>query len=61
MLMSKLTDDGIVCYHTSNRYYQMAPIIASAARELKLACIVGKDNPDRGEPMKATSASSSNG
>ena len=43
MLMSKLTDDGIVCYHTSNRYYQMAPIIASAANELKLACIVGKD------------------
>jgi hypothetical protein len=44
LLMSKLTDDGIVCYHTSNRYYQLAPIIASAARELKLACIVGKDD-----------------
>jgi hypothetical protein len=46
MLMSKLTDDGIVCFHTSNRYYQMAPIIASAANELKLACIVGRDMPD---------------
>ncbi len=50
LLMSKLTDDGIVCYHTSDRYYQLVPIVASAARELKLACIVGKDSPDRGEP-----------
>jgi hypothetical protein len=43
LLMSKLQDDGIVAFHTSNRYYQLPPIIASAAKELKLACIVGKD------------------
>ncbi len=55
LLMSKLTDDGIVCYHTSNRYYQMAPIIASAANELKLACIVGKDSRDGIEPHRFSS------
>ena len=43
MMMSKVRDDGLVCYHTSNRYYDIAPIIAAAAKELKLACIVGKD------------------
>lgn len=49
LLMSKLTDDGIVAFHTSNRYYQLAPIIASAANELKLACIVGRDDQDRAD------------
>lgn len=38
MLMSKLTEDGVLAFHTSNRYYDLAPIIASAAKELKLAC-----------------------
>jgi hypothetical protein len=50
LLISKLQEDGIVAFHTSNRYYQLPPIIASAANELKLACLVGKghghyDNP----------------
>jgi hypothetical protein len=43
MLMTKVRDDGIVCFHTSNRYYELAPIIASAARDLKYACLVGRD------------------
>jgi hypothetical protein len=43
MLMGKTRDDGIVCYHTSNRYYDLVPIIASAAEELKYACLVGHD------------------
>lgn len=50
LLMSKLTDDGIVAFHTSNRYYQLPPIIASAANELKLACIVGQDIIERNSP-----------
>jgi hypothetical protein len=47
MLLSKVRDDGIVCFHTSNRYYEMAPIIASVAKDLNCACVVGKDVPDR--------------
>ena len=46
MLMSKTREDGIVCYHTSNRYYDLVPIIASAAKELKYACVVGSDMGD---------------
>jgi hypothetical protein len=50
LLMSKLRDDGIVAFHTSNRYYQLPAIIASAANELKLACIVGRDRGYHDDP-----------
>jgi hypothetical protein len=43
MLMGKVREDGIVAFHTSNRYYNLPPIIASAANELKFAYIVGDD------------------
>jgi hypothetical protein len=43
LLMSKTCEDGIVAFHTSNRYYLLPPIIASAANDLKLACVVGRD------------------
>ena len=43
MLMGKLRDDGILCYHTSNRYYNLAPIVASVAKDLNYAYIVGTD------------------
>ena len=36
LLMSKLTEDGIVCYHTSNRYYPVAPDHRQRADELKI-------------------------
>src|SRR5205085_7706010 len=50
MLMGKARDDGIVAFHTSNRYYNLPPIIASAAKEVKLACIVGNDRRHYGVP-----------
>jgi hypothetical protein len=43
MLMSKTCEDGILCFHTSNRYYDLVPIVASVAHELKYACLVGHD------------------
>jgi hypothetical protein len=43
MLMGKTREDGILCFHTSNRYYQLADIIGSVAEELKYACLVGDD------------------
>ena len=56
MLMSKLHDDGILCYHTSNRYYNLVPIVAAAARDLGYACIHGADSGDwRDEPGHFTS------
>jgi hypothetical protein len=50
MLMGKVREDGIVTFHTSNRYYNLPPIIASAANELKFACIVGNDRGHYDEP-----------
>jgi hypothetical protein len=46
MLMSKTREDGILCFHTSNRYYDLVPILASAAKELKLACLHGSDRAE---------------
>jgi hypothetical protein len=43
MLMGKLRDDGIVCYHISSRYYNQEPIIAAAAKDLGYACLTGDD------------------
>ena len=36
LCMSKLVPDGILCFHTSNRYYDLVPIIADNAASLKL-------------------------
>ena len=44
MLMDKTRDDGILCYHISSRYYNMTPIIATVADELKYASLVGRDD-----------------
>lgn len=52
MLMSKVREDGIVAIHTSNRYFLLPPIIASAASELKLACVVGTDRGDYQNPRR---------
>lgn len=50
LLMSKLRDDGIIAFHTSNRYYQLSPVVASAAHDLKLAYVVGRDFEIRNTP-----------
>jgi hypothetical protein len=36
LLMDKLRDNGILCYHVSNRYFNMTPVLADAAKELGL-------------------------
>ena len=59
MLMSKVRDDGILCYHTSNRYYDLGPIIASAAKDLKFACVASQYaywNSDRANDHRFSSS-----
>jgi hypothetical protein len=60
MLMGKLREDGIICYHSSNRYYNLAPIIASVAKDLKYACVIGTDLGDWGKQDRAYDRFSSN-
>jgi hypothetical protein len=45
--MSKLTDDGVLCVHTSNRHMDLVRPVARIALELGLNCRVGKDS-DKG-------------
>jgi hypothetical protein len=37
LLMDKLTDTGILCYHVSNRYIDMTPVLIDVANDLGLA------------------------
>jgi len=46
LLMSKLADDGVVCFHTSHRILQHEKIIASVAKDLGYACLEGRDPGD---------------
>jgi hypothetical protein len=55
MLMSKTRDEGILCYHTSSRYYDLQKIIASVAAELKYDCQIGRDLLDDYEKGHFTS------
>jgi hypothetical protein len=47
MLVSKLSDNGVLCFHTSSRYYALPATIASTAKELKYPCLVGRYAGDR--------------
>jgi hypothetical protein len=52
--MEKLTPDGVLCVHTSNRHLQLIDPVADIAQDLKLDWLVGHDNGgDRdGAPRK---------
>jgi serine/threonine protein kinase len=45
-MMTTLTDSGVLCFHVSNRHYNMVPPIIDAARSLHLAWKLGKDTTD---------------
>jgi hypothetical protein len=51
LFFSKVTQDGLVCYHISNRKYDLSPVIAAVAGDLGFAYQVGSDpGPVRGAP-----------
>ncbi len=55
-LMERTREDGILCYHTSNRYYDLNPILASVAKELGYASIIGRADGSRDrEPWRFSS------
>ena len=51
MLMSKLYEDGVICYHTSNRYYDHVSILGSVAKDLGYGCLVGRNFEHRRDGM----------
>ncbi len=49
MYFRKLTEKGILCVHTSNRYVELPKVVADVSKELGYACLRGHDNaPGRG-------------
>ncbi len=54
MYLSKLKPGGVLCFHTSNRYLELPPVLARAAKSLNLASIyyamdiVGPEEEARG-------------
>ncbi len=46
LYVRKLADRGLVAFHVSNRYLDLAPVLANLAGELELACLVRADLAD---------------
>jgi hypothetical protein len=45
--MQRLTDDGILALHISNKYVELEPVVARIAAELNLEARVWNDNSER--------------
>ncbi len=53
MYFKHLTEDGILCVHTSNRYVNLPLVVAAVANDLGYAFLTGHDNtPASGEEAK---------
>ena len=48
--LGKLTDDGIVVFHISNRYVDLVPVIARLQQEAGLAGLIQNDPGDYEDP-----------
>jgi hypothetical protein len=49
LCMAKLAPGGLLCFHTSCRYYKLDQLIASTAESLGYGVLVGRDVPGRDE------------
>jgi hypothetical protein len=46
LYLSRLADDGLIAVHLSNRYLDLVPVVAAAAKRLGLAGMWGVNKPD---------------
>jgi hypothetical protein len=46
VFLDKLTDDGLLCFHISNRYLDLKPVLYNLARERNLSAVYQNDNRD---------------
>jgi len=44
LYLSRLTGEGLVCVHISNKYLDLEPVVAAIAAELHLACLIRHDD-----------------
>jgi hypothetical protein len=52
--LRKLTDDGLLAFHISNRYLDLRPVLADLAEELHLVCRVEVDPGDESVSKEAS-------
>jgi hypothetical protein len=52
LYLSKLRPDGIIIFNVTNRYVNLPPVLADAAKELDLVCLKQGDDYDRRIPDK---------
>lgn len=57
MYLSKLTPDGILAYHVSNRYLDLEGVLAALSRDLGLLAYVDEDAPSITEKEEGKAAS----
>jgi hypothetical protein len=55
MYLTKLRDDGILIFNLTNRYVNLAPVLADLAHEFNLVCLHQGDNYDKLVPDKFAS------
>lgn len=54
MYLTKLSEDGIIVFHISNRYLNLEPVLGNLAKEVGLAGLLIRDDDD-GIPEKSSS------
>jgi Ca2+/Na+ antiporter len=54
IFLDKMSEDGILAFHISNRYLDLRPVLANLAEERNLACLYQSDD-DESYPGKARS------
>jgi hypothetical protein len=53
--LDKLTEDGLLCFHISNRYLDLRPVLLNLAKERGLSAVYQSDNWEEAFPGKSAS------
>jgi hypothetical protein len=56
LYLERMTDDGILGLHISNKYVRLEPVVAAIARDLGLTARVWNDDNEMGGPGKTASS-----
>jgi hypothetical protein len=56
LYLDRMTDDGILALHISNKYVKLEPVVSAIARDLGLTARVWNDDSERGGPGKTASS-----
>jgi hypothetical protein len=55
MFLDKVTEDGIICFHISNRYLDLEPVLGNLCQDAGLIGYVMEDEDRRDKPGQTAS------